>query len=154
MAFSKAAIHSKEIESVGFHLGLHPLTYVNEQMILHIEWKVTLSVSNRIASITTCPNGKESVMFKFKKNQRGYFQSSAVSYFYKNVQKMTFIKGFRICNKTIFQLLTYSTFIPLHLVSYCGTHPSADRYFAFISRNFDPEQGCAAHSFGKFSIFF
>jgi len=44
-------------------------------------------------------------------------------------------------------LLTYSTFIPLHLVSYCGTHPSADRYFAFISRNFDPDQGCAAHAF-------
>jgi len=44
-------------------------------------------------------------------------------------------------------LLTYSTFIPLHLISYCGTHPTAERYFAFISRNFDPEEGCAAHAF-------
>ena len=52
MTFSKAAIHSKEIVSVDFHSGFHPLTYVIEQMILHIEWKVTLCVSHGIASIT------------------------------------------------------------------------------------------------------
>ena len=51
--------------------------------------------------------------------------------------------------RRLFKLLTYSTFIPLHLISYCGTHPTAERYFAFISRNFDPEEGCAAHAFGK-----
>jgi len=36
------------------------------------------------------------------------------------------------------------------MVSYCGTDSTTGRYFSFISRNFDPEQGCAAHAFGKF----
>ncbi|CAG5089499.1 Oidioi.mRNA.OKI2018_I69.PAR.g12237.t1.cds [Oikopleura dioica] len=33
------------------------------------------------------------------------------------------------------------------MVSYCGTDSTTGRYFSFISRNFDPEQGCAAHAF-------